>query len=83
MKSFDLSEVRHSVYFWPAVSLSGIAVFFFGWATLILERDWLGQAIWGAAAALMAMVLLVTAIRASHRTATQRRRLAAPTIPVR
>ena len=70
MKSFDLSEVRHSLYFWPAVTLSGIAVFFFAWAGLILERDWLGQAIWGAVAALMAMVLLVTAMRASHRTAT-------------
>jgi hypothetical protein len=48
-----------------------------------LERDWLGQAIWGAVAALMAMTLLVTAIRASHRSAAQRRQLAAPTIRVR
>src|SRR2546430_8305524 len=76
----DLSEVRDSLYFWPAVTLSGIAVFFFGWAALILEQNWIGQAIWGALAALTAMVLLITAIRASHRAVTQRRRLAAPTI---
>jgi hypothetical protein len=76
MKNLDLSEVRYSLYFWPAVTLSAIAVFFFGWAALISAENWVGQAIWGAAATLIAMVLLFTAIRASHRTATQRRRSA-------
>jgi FtsH-binding integral membrane protein len=80
MKTLDLSEVRHSLYFWPAVTLSGIAVFFFGWAALILEQNWVGQAIWGAVATVFAIVLLITAIRASHLTVTQRRRPAVPTI---
>jgi hypothetical protein len=39
MKTLDLSEVRHSLYFWPAVTLSGIAVFFFGWAALIFGTE--------------------------------------------
>jgi len=79
MKTLDLSEVRYSLYFWPAVALAGIAVFFFGWAALISTQNWVGQAIWGAAATLIAMTLLFTAIRASHHTVTQRRRSAGPT----
>lgn len=82
MKSFDLSEIRYSLYFWLAVTLSAIAAFFFGSAALISEQNWLGQAMWGAVATLIAMGLLITAIRASHRTATQRRHSAAPTIRV-
>jgi len=80
MKTLDLSQVRHSLYFWPAVALSTLAVFFFGWAVLISNQDWAGQAMWGALATVFAMVLLVMAIRESHHTGAQRRRSAAPTI---
>ena len=74
MKALDLSQVRHSLAFWPAVGLSAIAAFFFGWAALISSQNWLGQAVWGVLATVIAMVLLVMALRESHRTGARPRR---------
>jgi uncharacterized protein (DUF983 family) len=67
-----LSEARDSLYFWPILTLSAIAVFFFGWAVQISAENWVGQAIWGALSTIIALVLLAMAVRAWHRTSMNR-----------
>jgi hypothetical protein len=82
MRNLNLSQVRHSLCFWPAVMLSAIAVFFFGWAVVISSQDWAGQVMWGAVASVGAILLLFSAIRESHRMVVQRRRPPTPTVTV-
>jgi hypothetical protein len=67
-----LSEARDSFYFWPIVTLSAIAVFFFGWAVQISAENWVGQAVWGGLSTLIALVLVAMAVRDSHRTSLSR-----------
>ena len=67
MQALHLTESRKSLYFWPGVTLSAIALFFFAWAVLISAQDWLGQAIWGTLAAALALLFLAMAARNSHR----------------
>ena len=62
MKTFRLNESQNSLYFWPGMTLSAIAIFFFGWAVVASSQDWLGQAIWGALAAVIALVCLAAAL---------------------
>ena len=68
MNTFDLNESHNSLYFWPGVTLSAIAIVFFGWAVLISSQDWVGQAIWAALATVIASACLVKAARESRRT---------------
>jgi drug/metabolite transporter (DMT)-like permease len=68
MKALLLSESHNSLYFWPGVIVSAIAILFFGWAVLVSGQDWVGQAIWGTLAAVFAAVLLALAARDSRRT---------------
>jgi len=68
MRTLHLSGLRNSLYFWPGVTLSAIAIFFFGWAVLISSQDWVGQAIWAALATVIASACLVKAARESRRT---------------
>jgi len=68
MNTFDLNESHNSLYFWPGVTLSAIAIVFFGWAVLLSDQNWLGQAIWGSLATLIAAVCLTIAARESRRT---------------
>jgi len=82
MRNLNLSQVGNSLCFWPAVVLSVIAVFFFGWAVVISSQDWAGQVMWGAVASVGAILLLYASIRESHRMGGQRRRPTAPTITV-
>jgi hypothetical protein len=67
-----LSGVRNNFYFWPIAGVSAIAVFFFGWAVQISAQNWVGQAVWGGFAALIALVLLAMAVRDSHRMSVRR-----------
>jgi hypothetical protein len=80
MRNLNLSQVGHSLCFWPAVILSVIAVFFFGWAVVISSQDWAGQVMWGAVASVAAILLLFSAIRESHRMGAQHRRPTTPAI---
>jgi hypothetical protein len=82
VRNLNLSQVGQSLCFWPAVVLSVIAVFFFGWAVVISSQDWAGQVMWGAVASVGAILLLYASIRESHRMVGQRRRLPTPTITV-
>jgi hypothetical protein len=68
MRTLHLGGLHDSLYFWPGVILSAIAIFFLGWAVLISSQDWVGQAIWGALAAMIASACLVKAARESRRT---------------
>jgi hypothetical protein len=68
MKAPHLSKSHHSPYFGPGLALAAVATFFFGWALLISSQDWMGQAIWGALAGVIAVVLLTLAARDSRRT---------------
>jgi hypothetical protein len=67
-----LTNVRHNFYFWPIVALSAVAVFFFGWAVQISAQNWMGQAVWGGFATIIAMVLLAMAVREAHATSLSR-----------
>jgi hypothetical protein len=67
-----LSDARDSLYFWPILTLSAIAVFFFGWAVQISAENWVGQVVWGGLSTLIALVLVAMAVRDSHRTSLSR-----------
>jgi steroid 5-alpha reductase family enzyme len=67
-----LSSVRNSLYFWPIAGVSAIAVFFFGWAVQISAQNWVGQAVWGGFAGIIALVLLTMAVRDARRTSLSR-----------
>jgi drug/metabolite transporter (DMT)-like permease len=67
MRTPHLSKSPDSPYFWPGVGLSVIGILFFAWAVLISSQDWVGQAIWGALATVIAVVLLAAAGRHSRR----------------
>ena len=67
MQAPHLTESRKSLWFWPGVTLFATALFFFAWAVLISGQDWLGQAIWGTLAAVLALAFLAMTARDSHR----------------
>lgn len=67
-----LSNARNSFYFWPIVTLSAVAVFFFGWAVQISSQNWAGQAVWGGFATIIVLVLAAMAVRDSHRASVSR-----------
>lgn len=67
MQNLGLGELRSSFYFWPAVTMAVIGLFFFGWAVTISDRDWLGQGMWAVLFSLIALVLLASAARESRR----------------
>jgi hypothetical protein len=67
-----LTNVRHNLFFWPIAAFSAIAVFFFGWAVQISAENWIGQAVWGGFATIIAMVLLAMAVREAHATSLSR-----------
>jgi hypothetical protein len=79
MKDFDLGEGRHSLYLvagrHPVWDRNGLIRV--GGADFEAALGWTGNL--GSSGGLMAMVLLITVIRASHRTAIQRRHSEAPT----
>jgi hypothetical protein len=82
MNRINLGQARNNLYFWPVVTLSAIAAFFFGWAGLLYSQNWLGQGIWGAFATLIAVYLLIMGIRESRLAAAQRRPSGAPMVTV-
>jgi len=67
MRRLHLSEFQKSVYFWPGMILSAIAIFLFAWGFLLFSEDWMGQAISGALATVIAVFLLAMAVRDSRR----------------
>jgi len=68
MKTLHLSESHKSLYFWPGVTLSVIAILFFVWGLMLFSENWMGQAIWGTLATVFAVVLLAMAVRDSRGT---------------
>jgi hypothetical protein len=67
-----LGNAFKSLYFWPIVTLSAVAVFFFGWAVQISAQNWAGQAAWGTLATIIVVVMVVMAVRDSHRMSVSR-----------
>jgi hypothetical protein len=67
MRRLRVSHSHKSTYFWPGMILSAIAIFFFGWGILLFSENWMGQAIWGALATVIAVFLLAMAVRDSRR----------------
>src|ERR1700694_1199158 len=67
-----LIGIRNNLYFWPIAGLSAVAVFFFGWAVQISAGNWVGQAVGGGFATIIALVLLTMAVRDAHRTSLSR-----------
>jgi hypothetical protein len=76
MKRIHLNEVHSSLYFWPGVTLSAIAVFFSVWAVLISGGNWAGQAVWASLATVLAALLLTMAVRGSRHSTGSPQRLA-------
>lgn len=73
MQNLRLGAVPSSFYFWPAVTMAAVGVFFFGWAATLADRDWLGQGMWAVLFSIIALVLLSSAVRESRRTLRVRR----------
>lgn len=67
-----LGNAFESLYFWPIVTLSAVAVFFFGWAVQISAQNWAGQAVWGTLATIIVMVMVVVAVRDAHHMSVSR-----------
>lgn len=73
MQNLRLGAVPSSFYFWPAVAMAAVGVFFFGWAATLAGGDWLGQGMWAVLFSVIASVLISSAVRESRRTLRVRR----------